>query len=819
MVKRLNARMAAGAAGAVLLLATATAAAAALPASAAASRASAVTCPTVDPTTGAVTPKPANGVNWSGCDLTGADLTRASLMFANLSHANLTKAVVANAEFGGASLAGADLTGVSGSKASFDSVDFTGANLMDTSGYNGDFYHADFAGANLSGATLLGAQFSTANFDGAKLVHADLAHSDAGSITTDKANFTDAILDSDRFYDASFSGADLEKADLAHATLAGAVLAGADLTGVKSGGLLGIPQSLPAAFSVSGGYLAGPYADLAGADLAGAFAVNASFAHVNLTKADLDNANLQSADFTGANAAGALLKGADLTGAELTATNASLKNVTWSAATTCPDGHPAAAKTGCFAKPAAARPPAVTVSVRRGAPGTKLTLAGSGFTGGQALTVRFDGTRVATVTVGRTGSAGPLTLTVSRSAQPGLHQITTAGQAKGQAASAWFTVAAGWVQAGYDSGLTSDNPVENTLTPAKARTLAEKFLRSPGAGTSGAFAPSISDGVAYIAAAKGPLTAVSAAVGATLWTWQEPRTWDAAHANPHDPLSQPVLRNGVAYLSVAGQGIIAIRAGQLIWSSYLLDQTTVGEPPVVNLSQPTLAGGVLYATDSDNLYAVSPVTGYSFAEAIPAPQNHIEPVCGQPAVAGGVVYVRCSNGGLYAFTAPDLTPLWTYAIPGTPQTGRLAVSGGTIYVTTSSASGGELVAISATTHKQKWQVKAAAKLNAPAIAGNTLYAVTQNGVLLARNATTGAHLWTANLHDKGSVIDTFHPSVADGVVYALNNAGVAYAFNAKTGALLWSYQSGGTLQTAPVIVNGILYIGTKSGGVEAFAAR
>jgi outer membrane protein assembly factor BamB len=57
------------------------------------------------------------------------------------------------------------------------------------------------------------------------------------------------------------------------------------------------------------------------------------------------------------------------------------------------------------------------------------------------------------------------------------------------------------------------------------------------------------------------------------------------------------------------------------------------------------------------------------------------------------------------------------------------------------------------------------------------------------------------------------------VVYALNNAGVAYAFNAKTGALLWSYQSGGTLQTAPVIVNGILYIGTKSGGVEAFAAR
>ena len=63
------------------------------------------------------------------------------------------------------------------------------------------------------------------------------------------------------------------------------------------------------------------------------------------------------------------------------------------------------------------------------------------------------------------------------------------------------------------------------------------------------------------------------------------------------------------------------------------------------------------------------------------------------------------------------------------------------------------------------------------------------------------------------------PSAADGVVYALNTAGVAYAFDAKTGAQLWSYQSGCPLQTAPVIASGILYIGTKSGGVQAFAAR
>jgi uncharacterized protein YjbI with pentapeptide repeats len=735
-------------------------------------------------------------VNWSGCDLAGANLTGAPLDFANLSNANLTNAVVMNAQFFHANLTGATLTGVSGSNAHFNS--------------------AALVGADLSGAQLAGGVFNLANFTSAKLVHADLADSAVGGIKTDKADFTDANLSSDRLEQANFSGANLTGADLSYATLTKTVLAGANLAGVKSGHLRRIPQSLPDSFSVTVGYLVGPYADLAGADLAGAIAVNDSFAHANLTKANLENADLSSADFVGANAAGALLKGADLTGAELTATNANLKNVTWSAGTICPNGH-AASTTGCFAKPAVASPPAITVSVRRGGPGTTLTLTGNGFAGGQTLTVSFDGSKLATVTTGSAGGAGPLALTIPRSAQPGLHRIIAAGNGKTQAAGAWFTVATNWDQASYDSGLTNYNPVETALTPAKARTLTKEFLFSPGMGASGAYAPSIDDGVAYVASGKGPLTAVNAATGKTLWTWREPGGWDAARTTPHDQLSQPVLLNGVLYLSVAGQGLAAISwsSGKLIWTSHL---------GAVNLAQPTLYQGVLYTTDHGTLYAVDAAIGESLRQRIANPFHRAHPLLGQPAVAGGVMYVRGSNGILYAYaayssTTPDLTPLWTYTIPGTPQTGRLAVSGGIIYLTTSSAAGGGLIAISATTRKQKWQAKTAAKLNAPAITGNTVYAVTQNGLLIALNAATGAHRWTANLHDKGSVIDTFHPAVADGVVYALNNAGVAYAFNAKTGALLWSHQSGGTLRTAPVIASGILYIGTKSGGVEAFAAR
>jgi hypothetical protein len=71
-----------------------------------AATAGAATCPTVDSGTGAVSPAPAPGVDWSGCDLTGANLTGADLSGANLTGANLHLAVITSANFTGATLTG-----------------------------------------------------------------------------------------------------------------------------------------------------------------------------------------------------------------------------------------------------------------------------------------------------------------------------------------------------------------------------------------------------------------------------------------------------------------------------------------------------------------------------------------------------------------------------------------------------------------------------------------------------------------------------------------------------------------------------------------
>jgi PQQ-like domain len=109
--------------------------------------------------------------------------------------------------------------------------------------------------------------------------------------------------------------------------------------------------------------------------------------------------------------------------------------------------------------------------------------------------------------------------------------------------------------------------------------------------------------------------------------------------------------------------------------------------------------------------------------------------------------LRCNDGNLYSFSAATLAALWSYAVPGNPQIGSTAVSCGTVYVTTTSPGAGELFAISTNAHAQEWSFKAASTINAPAIAGNVVYAVAQNGVRYALNSTTGILLWSKQLHD------------------------------------------------------------------------
>lgn len=316
--------------------------------------AQASSCPTVS-AAGAITPAPAQNVDWHGCDLAHAHLSGADLSNANLSGADLTGASLTHGTFWitnltGANLSGADLeladlssatlTGatITGSRwtsaianhlrsgsligtpatlpdAGFELVsgyllgpwvDLTGADLHGVTVHTASLINATLRSADLSGADLTGrdlrATFTDANLTGATLAHANL--SNAGLTRTDLTG-VDA------------SGAILDTALLDHTVLTGAVLGSAQLNRVRSVGVVGTPASLPTGWSAVQGHLVGPAADLRNADLSGADLSGQDLRLAWLQSSNLSGATLVGADLTQATLTGSTVTGADLTGAAL----------------------------------------------------------------------------------------------------------------------------------------------------------------------------------------------------------------------------------------------------------------------------------------------------------------------------------------------------------------------------------------------------------------------------------------------------------------------------------------------------------------------
>jgi uncharacterized protein YjbI with pentapeptide repeats len=273
--------------------------------------ASGVTCPVVARGTGTVTPGPAPGVNWSGCDLAGADLSGANLSGANLSRANLGVANLTGSNLSGADLGDSDIDGailtdtdlngtvmqgidsvlgvrsggITGTPASLPGVVWQPTYLIDGYLAGSD---VDLNGADLASADLAGIDFESASFEGA-----DLAN----------ANLTGASVDGD------LEGANLSGTDLADAYMAG----------VSSGGITGTPARLPQDWLLKMGYLIGfdaqvTQANLTGVNLAGADMQMINLTGTNLTDANLAGANLANAGFGLTTLTDANLSGADLAG-------------------------------------------------------------------------------------------------------------------------------------------------------------------------------------------------------------------------------------------------------------------------------------------------------------------------------------------------------------------------------------------------------------------------------------------------------------------------------------------------------------------------
>jgi len=129
---------------------------------------------------------------------------------------------------------------------------------------------------------------------------------------------------------ATFTNATLTGARVAGTNVASAVFAGADLRNVRSGGMTGLPQSLPTSFQVRQGWLLGPQVDLSDEEIGAISVGDVSLAGADLRRADMSGASMTSCDLSGVDAtnadfsrttfmAGCTFSGAKFAGATFTA--------------------------------------------------------------------------------------------------------------------------------------------------------------------------------------------------------------------------------------------------------------------------------------------------------------------------------------------------------------------------------------------------------------------------------------------------------------------------------------------------------------------
>jgi len=388
--------------------------------------------------------------------------------------------------------------------------------------------------------------------------------------------------------------------------------------------------------------------------------------------------------------------------------------------------------------------------------------------------------------------------------------------------------------------------------------------------------PTLANGIIYIGASDGAITAVRASDGSRLWQY---RTSGAAYA--------PVVINGVVYASdyVGNNGpahLYALRAsdGKLLWSYTQKDF----------ISGPIVVGGVAYLASYDGLLtAVHAEDGSvlwhrelkGLGVVIAEVSNGV--IYGEVFTNQGLNNVdawRASNGALLwqssdhlaildmidgmvyasldnnfeALQASTGAVLWRIKLDGSPFYAPFIVNNGVLYLvatnisldsaSTSAHNGGYALQeypAAASLQKTVPEKKATSSLYAlrvsdgtvlwhykgintnglaesMTVVGGVVYAATaissSEGYVFALQGSTGALLWN---YAAGSQV--YSMTVDHGLIYAGVNGGLLVALRANNGSVLWRYQSDGSNFGTPIVDHGLVIVGADNGLTYALQAN
>jgi phospholipase C/outer membrane protein assembly factor BamB len=274
--------------------------------------------------------------------------------------------------------------------------------------------------------------------------------------------------------------------------------------------------------------------------------------------------------------------------------------------------------------------------------------------------------------------------------------------------------------------------------------------------------------------------------------------------------SSPAVVNGLVYAG-SNDGIFRewSDATEAQWRDFVASAPIDSSPVTAN-------NEIFVGTEAGALYGYKdgcgpPTTGSCRRVLTLALDGAIEST---PSGAGKELYVGTDSGYEYAINVRAGRVDWKTQLSG-PVKSSAAVGSTTVVV----GAGNDVYALDTKTGAVKWSAPTGdAVTSSPVIVNaKTVYVGSQDGNLYEYPVKCETPCQPLHTLATGGAVES-SPAVANGVLYVGSDSGFLDAFSLKKNALLWQYQTGAAVTSSPAVANGVVYVGSTNDSLYAFDA-
>lgn len=282
------------------------------------------------------------------------------------------------------------------------------------------------------------------------------------------------------------------------------------------------------------------------------------------------------------------------------------------------------------------------------------------------------------------------------------------------------------------------------------------------------------------------------------------------------PISYPIIADGKVFVTVGNQTPSGV-AGSSIYALDAISGATAWGPFDLTGSRPwsSLAyeNGRIFALNHDGLLRAFDAAsgGMLWQRQLTLGPNQVWAFSSPPTALGGMVYTAGARigGALFAVSAQDGTIKWTQVVENGDASSP-AVSTNGVYV---SYACNQAYKFSPESGNLIWHH------DSPCHGGGGSTTVLYQDRLYARdNFLSNVVLNASTGEEINAFVADLPPAFSGSTGYFYRNVSNLQARDVVSSAVKWSFDGDGTLATAPIVVNGYVYVGSHNGKFYALDA-